>query len=47
MWQSRLEQLLKQDRNYGVVFATRRANITHFAEQRGCSRLANLNGCPA
>lgn len=47
IWQTRIEKLLNQSRCFGVVFAARRETINNFAQKRGCSKLANLNGCPS
>ena len=44
-WQERLEKLTAADRIFGVVFATKAAEITRFATARGVTKLSNLNGC--
>ena len=46
-WQTRIEKLLDQTKCFGVVLAARRETINNFAQKRGCSKLANLNGCPS
>ena len=46
VWKFRLEKLQAVDRLFGTVFATKRADITRFAEARGMKKLSNRNGCP-
>jgi len=45
LWQQRLEKLTTIERTFGVVFATRAAEISRFAAARGVTKLSNLNGC--
>lgn len=47
VWKTRMQILLDRQRLLGVAFASSRARLKEAAAQRGCQRLANVNGCPA
>jgi len=42
-----MERSHGRDRELGVVFAFDRARLRQLAAHRQCSRVANINGCPA
>ena len=46
VWQRTLERLFSREREHGVAFSFRRDRLREAAAHRGCSRLANMNGCP-
>ena len=47
IWSRTMERLHGRDRELGVVFAFARARLRQVAAHRPCSRVANINGCPA
>jgi len=47
IWRRTMERLHSRDRELGVVFAFDRTRLREVAARRQCSRVANINGCPA
>jgi len=47
IWSRTMERLHGRDRELGVLFAFDRTRLREAAAHRPCSRVANINGCPA
>jgi hypothetical protein len=47
VWQATMTQLFSRSSELGVAFSFHRGRLREAAVKRGCTRLANLNGCPA
>ena len=46
-WQTALQRMFQREREFGVTLAFSRDRLQEAAALRGCSRVTNLNGCPA
>ena len=47
VWRRTMERLHGRDRELGVFFTFDRSRLRELAARRHCSRVANINGCPA
>ena len=47
VWQTTISNMFSRKQLLGVAFAFSRERLRSAARQRGCSHLANLNGCPS